>query len=594
MRSAGKPWNLFPILAVLAACGGGGGGGGGSPPPPATYTIGGTVSGLAGSGLVLQNNGANDLSISANGSFTFTTAVAPGGGYSVTVAANPSTPTQTCIVTAGSGSVGSANVSSVAVACTTSSFVVGGSVTGLTGSGLQIRSADGTTLTVGNGPFSFPTPALSGSAYHAAIVTQPSSPTQYCTASGAHGVVGASDVSMSITCNSGTARYLYVTDLFHNTVYGLAVDATTGALAPIMGSPFDTGQGAQPSVITPSGSFVYVLNEGDGTITGFAAHAATGALTQIGGSPFSVTGTGFSTLPTMVMDPSGRFLYVLVEGTGSIAGFAIDPTTGALTRVMGADFAAPGVGWAGFDPLDRFLYYTGTTPSGTYVATARIDAQTGALVQAGTQTFISGTLPVNPPQAAVKPSGNFVYVMIGDLVYPVSLDPATGQPSQSDASVSVTGANHLKFDPSGRFLYVDSINFALAGFSIDATTGGLTPLPGSPYASGAKDTHDFDLDPQGHFLYLPVLDNWLNAYAIDGTAGALAPLGASPYTVDAAPAQVRVDLSGRFLYLASSGTSTVSSFSLDPVTGAVTLIGSVPVGAPTSIAASNFTLAGTQ
>ena len=50
-----------------------------APSGPITYTIGGVVSGLTGSGLVLQDNGGNNLSVTANGNFTFTTAVASGG-----------------------------------------------------------------------------------------------------------------------------------------------------------------------------------------------------------------------------------------------------------------------------------------------------------------------------------------------------------------------------------------------------------------------------------------------------------------------------------------------------------------------------------
>ena len=82
-----------------------------------SYSVGGTVSGLSGT-VVLQDNGGDNLSVSANGSFTFATAVAR-RGYNVTVKTNPSG--QTCTVTNGSGTVGSANVTNVAVSCTASS-----------------------------------------------------------------------------------------------------------------------------------------------------------------------------------------------------------------------------------------------------------------------------------------------------------------------------------------------------------------------------------------------------------------------------------------------------------------------------------------
>ena len=78
--------------------------------------MGGTVSGLSGT-VVLQDNGGDNLSVSANGGFTFATALAGGAAYSVTVKTNPSG--QSCSVSNGSGTVASANVTNVAVTCTT-------------------------------------------------------------------------------------------------------------------------------------------------------------------------------------------------------------------------------------------------------------------------------------------------------------------------------------------------------------------------------------------------------------------------------------------------------------------------------------------
>ena len=82
----------------------------------ATYTVGGTVSGLSGT-VVLQDNGGDNLSVSANGAFTFATKLAGGAAYSVTVKTNPAG--QVCSVSNGSGTVGSANVTNVAVSCVT-------------------------------------------------------------------------------------------------------------------------------------------------------------------------------------------------------------------------------------------------------------------------------------------------------------------------------------------------------------------------------------------------------------------------------------------------------------------------------------------
>ena len=82
-----------------------------------TYQVGGTVSGLSGT-VVLQDNGGDNLSVSANGGFTFATALSAGSAYSVTVKTNPAG--QTCSVANGSGTIGSSGVTNIAVTCTTS------------------------------------------------------------------------------------------------------------------------------------------------------------------------------------------------------------------------------------------------------------------------------------------------------------------------------------------------------------------------------------------------------------------------------------------------------------------------------------------
>ncbi|MGA3136252.1 MAG: hypothetical protein ABSC88_09695 [Terracidiphilus sp.] len=91
---------------------------GGSPPPPTTYTIGGTVSGLSGTGLVLQDDSTDNLPVITDGSFTFATPIASGGAYAISVLTQPSGPAQSCVVTDGSGTA-DADITSVQVACTT-------------------------------------------------------------------------------------------------------------------------------------------------------------------------------------------------------------------------------------------------------------------------------------------------------------------------------------------------------------------------------------------------------------------------------------------------------------------------------------------
>ena len=198
---------LFLVAIIVASCsgaksstgGGGGGGGGGSN----TYTVGGTVTGLTGTGLVLQDNGGDNLAITGTGtvSFTFKTAVANGGAYAVTVSTQPSNPTQVCAVTNGNGKV-SANVTNVQVTCQTPTISVGGTVTGLKGTGLVLQNNGGDDLTItADGSFTFKTLLLNNTAYSVTIKTQPANPAQNCTVSNASGTTTTTNVTnVQVVC----------------------------------------------------------------------------------------------------------------------------------------------------------------------------------------------------------------------------------------------------------------------------------------------------------------------------------------------------------------------------------------------------------
>ena len=145
------------------------------------FTVGGAVVGLAtGATLVLQNGGGDALSLAQNGAFTFATAVPSGNPYAVTVLTQPSTPVQTCVVSGGTGTIGSQNVTGVVVNCSTDTFTVGGTISGLNGSVvLENNAGDDLTLNA-NGTFAFATPLISESAYAVTVLTQPSVPNQTC------------------------------------------------------------------------------------------------------------------------------------------------------------------------------------------------------------------------------------------------------------------------------------------------------------------------------------------------------------------------------------------------------------------------------
>jgi uncharacterized delta-60 repeat protein len=80
-------------------------------------------------------------------------------------------------------------------------FTVGGTVTGLIGSGLALQDLHFRQITPGNGAFTFPLPTETGDAYGVSIVTQPSSPLQICTIANGSGTVAHANITdIAVTC----------------------------------------------------------------------------------------------------------------------------------------------------------------------------------------------------------------------------------------------------------------------------------------------------------------------------------------------------------------------------------------------------------
>lgn len=192
-------------LAMLAACGGGDDDGT-APPVVGAYTVGGALSGLAaGRTVTLQNNAENDLQLSANGSFEFTTRLDHGVRYAVTIKNQPAG--QRCAVSQGTGTA-TANVRDVQVRCenlAAATFTVGGSVTGLSGTGLVLQNNGRDDLAVGaNGGFTFATAQAGGTAYAVTVRTQPAG--QSCTVANGTGTVASGHVTtVEVRCATAAA-----------------------------------------------------------------------------------------------------------------------------------------------------------------------------------------------------------------------------------------------------------------------------------------------------------------------------------------------------------------------------------------------------
>lgn len=169
-------------------------------------SIGGTVTGLSGStSVVLQNNGGDALTVSADGNFTFAKQVASGSAYNVTVETEPIG--ETCTVSNGSGTVSSTGaVTTVAVACNAnvSNYnYIQGTVSGLaTGTSVTLVNDGVTSLVVSkNGSFSFPVAVTVGTPYYITVPTNPTGKT--CVVTNATGNIPANGTitNILVTCS---------------------------------------------------------------------------------------------------------------------------------------------------------------------------------------------------------------------------------------------------------------------------------------------------------------------------------------------------------------------------------------------------------
>jgi len=192
------------------------------------------------------------------------------------------------------------------------------------------------------------------------------------------------------------------------------------------------------------------------------------------------------------------------------------------------------------------------------------------------------------PGGIVATSNNFLYVTeaegTGGLVYAYGVNTSTGDLTPVMGSPFNTGiaqpAQEMPVDPAGEFLYITEPNInQVAAFAIGAN-GALTAVAGSPFDTNDTRPTAATIDSSGHYLYVSnqaSSQGTISAFSIDGGTGALTPIAGSPFPTSAngAPAQLSIDPAGKHLYVPLSGGTAVFGFSIDS-TGALTPIAGSP------------------
>ncbi|KQZ40922.1 hypothetical protein [Duganella sp. Root1480D1] len=160
-------------VAGLAACGGKGNG---------SIQLGVNVIGIDRTGLVLQNNGGDDLEITgtSNAQYFFKTLMAPDAPFSVTIKTTPDN--VSCVLANNTGKINYYTYLQSTVTCTPDPYPLGGTISGLTGSGLVLANGAQTVGVAANGNWQFGSPIGNGSVYGVTVLSQPTN--QTCTVTG--------------------------------------------------------------------------------------------------------------------------------------------------------------------------------------------------------------------------------------------------------------------------------------------------------------------------------------------------------------------------------------------------------------------------
>jgi sugar lactone lactonase YvrE len=445
------------------------------------FTIGGSVSGLVGSGLVLQDNLADNLSIGSNGSFTFAGTFTTGTPYSVTVLSSPAG--QSCTVTNGTGTVGSANVTNIQVNCVALVYYTLTVTEVGTGSG---------TVTDNHGQISCSGGTCTGSYLSGTLVALTANATGTSTFVGWGGACASAGAGASCNLTVNSALNVSASFVAPGT-------SQSGILKPITAGVV-YGQG---------GSFTSNTDNNGGPSANSLADPTGSALDSNGNLYVGDTGNNRvlfypagSTTPTRVYGQGGSFI-TNSQNEGGI-------TANSLNNPYGVALDSGGNLYICDLLNNRVLFY----PAGSTTAT-RVYGQGGSFTSG---TANNGGISANsldqPYAVALDSSGNLYVAEIGNnrvLFYPAGSTTATQVYGQGGSFTTNTANNGgisansldeplgLALDSSGDLYVADELNNRVLFYPAGSTTATRVYGQGGSFTTGIANNGGVS----GNSLYQP-------------------------------------------------------------------------------------------
>ena len=363
-----------------------------------------------------------------------------------------------------------------------------------------------------------------------------------------------------LTVQAATARFAYVADAQggNNTgsISGYSVDVTSATpLTPLLSTPVVPASTPQQVLLHPSGDFMYYL-DGSGFLHIDVINSADGSFAEsLLQNPVQASASNTST-NVGVIDPTGRFIYVISSVDNTIFGFSITQTpdkaaatNGLLTGISGMsgttgynDATLNSPSWILTDRAGKYVYVVNS--GGNTISEYTIDPATGVLsLRTDTPTIATGTTPL------------FGTTDVNGHLYVANEAPQSVSAYSIDTSNSSTAGqlkaigtgpfpiNNASFtinvitDPTGKYLYVLDSTAGAPGplsqvfaFNLNPATGVIGSQIGTPLLTGNSPT-GMAIDPTGVLLAIDNnFDNTISLFTIGSTTpGGLTP--ATPPTV---------------------------------------------------------------
>ena len=346
-----------------------------------------------------------------------------------------------------------------------------------------------------------------------------------------------------------------------------------------------------PGSLRAQGNFVYTNddNPSGNTVSGFSV-ASNGTLTPVPGSPFATRGIGrvvgaLSASNHITVDNIGNFLFASNASSNDVSVFSINAGSGTLSLVAGSPFATGGFGGVGISlsstPDGRFLM---AANGGSNNLTVFSIASSGALTPITDSPFPALSLPEG---IKVSPDGKFLAVAepFSNQVEMFSI-ASTGSLTSLGAfpGGSVGELAGVDINCAISLLYGGAFNFGqtiVDGYSI-ASSGTLTPVPGSPFIPGVGfDSRVVLLSPDDKTLFVSngsgTFSNTITVFSA-ASNGSLSLVAGSPFPMNpgaSSPLGTATSQDGSLLYVASFYSNSISVFSVAS-NGALTEVAGSP------------------